>query len=482
MPELPALDLTTRINRSPHIVILGAGASRAAFPSGDANGKRLPVMADLVDYLGLEPFLEQAGFAKGSDFEAVYDAIATSGQHGELKAEIESRVRAYFEALEIPETATLYDFLVLSLRENDFIATFNWDPFLMKAYLRNRLIAKLPQLLFLHGNVMIGVCPTDRTEGVRGEPCSVCGAPLVPTQLLYPIRQKNYTSDPFIASQWKRLKEALGTGYMLTIFGYGAPSTDVEAVKLMQQVWGDNPTFELAEVAIVDIRPEDDLRTTWDRFLCRTHFGVSPEIWNTWLVRAPRRSCESLAMATLQNDPWPSNPYPRFNSLAQLHAWIAPLIIEEKQGRFTGKPCLQADDFRDDSPKPVKRTGTEFVLGWLKLLRNGGLTPPFCVELALKDGAHYNLHSVLTCDDDTRTMIVRIWDLRALDQNDIQALKQNLNEVPDRKALADKGALHAKLDWANVYLHYDDISYCVEWHDRIWPDRNITSDDIADSF
>ena len=39
MPTLPALDLKTNINNSPHLVILGAGASKAAFPKGDAKGK-----------------------------------------------------------------------------------------------------------------------------------------------------------------------------------------------------------------------------------------------------------------------------------------------------------------------------------------------------------------------------------------------------------------------------------------------------------
>lgn len=158
LPELPALDLSTGINHSPHVVILGAGASRASFPKGDANGKRLPVMADLIECLELNSLMEAAGFKNVSDFEAIYDEISTSGQHPSLKAEIESRVKTYFEALEMPDTPTLYDFLILSLRETDFIATFNWDPFLVKAYIRHREIAKLPRLLFLHGNVMIGVC------------------------------------------------------------------------------------------------------------------------------------------------------------------------------------------------------------------------------------------------------------------------------------------------------------------------------------
>ena len=34
----------------PHLVVLGAGASRAAFPDGDKNGKRLPLMADFGRY------------------------------------------------------------------------------------------------------------------------------------------------------------------------------------------------------------------------------------------------------------------------------------------------------------------------------------------------------------------------------------------------------------------------------------------------
>ena len=38
-----------------HIVILGAWASVQAFPKGDANGKGLPTMDNLIEMLGLEP-------------------------------------------------------------------------------------------------------------------------------------------------------------------------------------------------------------------------------------------------------------------------------------------------------------------------------------------------------------------------------------------------------------------------------------------
>ncbi|MBS3101438.1 hypothetical protein J4204_04850 [Candidatus Woesearchaeota archaeon] len=38
----------------PHVVVLGAGASRATCPDGDKNGKKLPLMSDFVKILGLK--------------------------------------------------------------------------------------------------------------------------------------------------------------------------------------------------------------------------------------------------------------------------------------------------------------------------------------------------------------------------------------------------------------------------------------------
>lgn len=470
MPRLPAFNPGKKINQSPHVVILGAGASRAAFPNGDAKGRRLPVMADLADCLDLRPTMKTAGFADNADFESIYDELATSNRNPPLKADIESRVRSYFAAMELPETPTLYDYLLLSLRDKDYIATFNWDPFLAKAFIRNRGAWSLPRILFLHGNVEIGLCATDRTKGFIGHNCDKCGAPLQPTKLLYPVRQKNYNADPFIAAEWKELEAALTDGYMLTIFGYGAPATDVEAVDLLLRGWGQNPTFELAEVQIVDIRPSNDLKKTWERFLCRTHYGTTANLWDTWLMRHPRRSGEALAMATLQNNPFRENRFPTLKSLSQLHAWIAPLVLEENEGRFSGAPSLQAEDFSSAPPPQKKKViAIDWVLGWLKAMCKGEIIPPFCVELVLKDGTHYDLHSILEFEDETRTICARIWDLRAFHPQEIEELKQKLNGIRDREKLAPAEAVHPKLDWANLHIHYEDISYCVEWHDRVWP-------------
>jgi hypothetical protein len=51
MPSLPAHD--GKFVLSPHVVLLGAGASLAAFPNGDANGNKLPLMNDLIATVGI---------------------------------------------------------------------------------------------------------------------------------------------------------------------------------------------------------------------------------------------------------------------------------------------------------------------------------------------------------------------------------------------------------------------------------------------
>lgn len=478
MPQLPAFEPHTQINHSPHVVILGAGASRAAFPDGDAHGRPLPLLADLPTCLDLRAAIKSAGFSAEADFESIYDELATSGRCPLLKAEIEAKVRSYFESLVLPETPTLYDYLLLALRENDLIASFNWDPLLPRTFMRNRAISRLPNVAFLHGNVEIGMCIKDRVKGFRGDVCKKCGQPLDPTALLYPVRNKDYSANLFIANEWGLLKQFLSEAYMVTIFGYSAPATDTAAVELMSKSWSGNPTFELGQVSIVDIKSEAELEKTWRPFFCRSHYGLHEKLWTTWLLRHPRRSGEALAMATLQNAPWRDNLLPQFKSLQELHAWIEPLVAEEKEGRFSGKPCP-----KPQSSTPAERqkpsTAIDWVVGWLKAMCKGELIPPLCVELVLKDHTRYYLHSVVAVEDETQTLCARIWDLRAFNANEFDELKQKLNLIRARSDLAPAEAVHPKLDWANLHLHYDDIAYCVEWHDRVWPHEERSEGDVA---
>jgi len=114
----------------------------------------------------------------------------------------------------------------------------------------------------------------------------------------------------------------------------------------------------------------------------------------------------------------------------------------------------------------------DWVLGWLKLMCQGGPPiPPLCVEIVLRDNRMYYLHSIVAVEEETRTLCARIWDLRAFQPKEIDQLKVKLNEVRDRKDLSPAESVHPKLDWANLHLHFDDIAYCVEWHDRLWPEE-----------
>lgn len=135
MPTLPAFSIATNTNDSPHVVILGAGASLAACPKGDRNGRRLPLMANLIETLALGERLRQAGvnFHDTSNFEEIYQRISLDSTNDALRLEIEQRLQNYFSALDIPDEITVYDELLLSLRGKDLVASFNWDPLLLQA-------------------------------------------------------------------------------------------------------------------------------------------------------------------------------------------------------------------------------------------------------------------------------------------------------------------------------------------------------------
>ena len=162
----------------PHVVILGAGASRAALANGDANGRILPLMANLLQVIpSIRGLLLEAGLEiDDSDFESTYGRIAKDDAYGAVTSRIETATYDYFNLLALPPTPTIYDHLVMALREKDVIATLNWDPLLLQAAQRCSMPGvSLPRLLFLHGNVLAGFCETDSVHGYRGSRCSRCG-------------------------------------------------------------------------------------------------------------------------------------------------------------------------------------------------------------------------------------------------------------------------------------------------------------------
>jgi len=323
--------------RRPHVVLLGAGASRAALPNGDRRGRKLPLMMDLVEVVGLRPVLDSAGIdSGGGDFEALYSMLVADGTKRNLVAEIEQRTFDYFSTLELPDEPTLYDYLVLSLREKDVIATFNWDPFVVQAITRNQHIGRMPRTLFLHGNVAIGYCMdhVPIVQSDRGQVCARCNRPLKSTPLLFPVTQKDYQKDPFVAKTWKLMQDELQSGYLLTMFGYGAPSTDVEAVNLLKNAWkaAQSPQFKTLE--IIDIRDTNELTNTWREFFPSSYYNFHTSFEGSLLARYPRRSCESEFWIEMNGAEYAMQignvSVPRTTDWDELYAWFAPLAEAER--------------------------------------------------------------------------------------------------------------------------------------------------------
>ncbi len=312
----------------PHVVILGAGASIAALPNGDRNGKRPTDMKGLSKIETVAPLLEEAGLGDVEDFESAYSDLRLDRSKAEIADKIDEAIHEYYERFQIPDDPTIYDHLILSLRDKDLIASFNWDPLLMQAYARSgRRTLSRPPLAFLHGNVMVGICEKDRIAGTVGNNCSVCKKTFSPVPLLYPVNEKNYEENPFIASEWLRLTEALKSAAWVTVFGYRAPDSDVAAMEQLKKGWGSKEKREFEQFEII-ARPgadADQLQGTWDDFMHTHHYDVHFDYFDSWLANHPRRSAEAYWNQYFEAKFIEDNPVPCDLDLVDTIDWYAEI-------------------------------------------------------------------------------------------------------------------------------------------------------------
>lgn len=202
----------------------------------------------------------------------------------------------------MPDEMNIYDFLVLSLTSKDLIATFNWDPFLVQAMQKvSRFVNKdnLPQVAFLHGNVAVGFCEQDMIVGAIGGTC-INNHELKPVTLLYPVRDKDYTSDPAIAAFWREFNNALERAYMITIFGYSAPVSDVAAINAMQRAWGSAEKHKYEQIEIINIGERDEVIRSWEKFIFESHIDYCTSFFDSSLAKFPRRTCDVLFDTTMK--------------------------------------------------------------------------------------------------------------------------------------------------------------------------------------
>jgi hypothetical protein len=323
-----------------HVVILGAGASIASTRRNpELTGKQLPSMNDFIQVVGLEDIVHSLPTnLRATNFEELYSKLHHHDPFSKTIKEIEKRVYNYFKEMKLPETPTIYDYLVLSLRSRDIIAKFNWDPFLYQAWSRNKHVGDFPYIAFLHGSVSLGYNEVDKRSGTAGMYSKKTLGYFQPTRLLFPVSEKDYNSDEFTKSQWVMLDSFLSDRKVkrLTIFGYGAPSTDVEAIKALNKDWGTGTVRNMEQFEIIDIRAEKELVKTWKEFINTHHYDYTTDYFKSSLAYNPRRTFESYFQHIYPETPEEafseSNPIPSdFKTLKDLQDWHQNLVDAEKE-------------------------------------------------------------------------------------------------------------------------------------------------------
>jgi len=310
--------------KRPHVVLLGAGASRATCLNGDKFGRILPLMQDFVDVVGLRSLLQDLKINPEANFEEIFSGLWENNET-EKVTRLQKEIEKYFDRLELPDRPTIYDHLVLSLRPQDLIATFNWDPLLLEAYWRNGGVGlSLPRLAFLHGNIRVGYCEKDRVAGRSGAQCRHCGEQFTKAPLLYPIKKKNYSTNALIANEWKQLRWGFANAFTITVFGSSGPKTDQEAIEAMQGAWGEKNKREMEQTALIIAPSQDENKATenWDKFIHTHHYEIQKDFYDSWIARHPRRTGEAYWNQYMEAKFIENNPIPKDLDLPDLWKWF----------------------------------------------------------------------------------------------------------------------------------------------------------------
>ena len=264
------------------------------------------------------------------DFEYQFSWISSHGGFESDLRIIEERIESHFSSMVLPDEATIYDHLVLGLRGKDLIATFNWDPFLLQACRRNRDVAELPDVRFLHGSVNFATCSEHDVIGVIGEECPTCHHSLVRSGLFFPDYDKDYSRDEIIARDWNFATNTLASAFHLTIFGYRGPRTDFKARKLILDSWNESPSYDINHVEIIDIADYDQVIENWREYFPHYHSLIQTKFWDSSVARWPRRTTEWKHLASLYGIPCEYIEPPRTTDLALLQEWYAELAHAEE--------------------------------------------------------------------------------------------------------------------------------------------------------
>ena len=332
--------LAESLQKRPHVVILGAGATMAAIPNGDKFGNKSSVMNNFLSELQIDNLLSSIKLeTQSSNLEDIYSEIDTRKDCELLKIVLENKIKNHFANLQLPDELTIYDYLLISLRRKDYVFTFNWDPLLIQAYQRmSKISSNLPLMVFLHGNVGMGRCNAcGKVQCANNEYCFDCGNGTInPSKILFPVKDKNYTDDEYISNAWNEFLSVLSSCTLLTIFGYSAPISDSKAIEAMKLAFSTN-FRRLDSIEIIDIKNKGEVYDSWNDFIKETnyHYKVIDSFWDSCFIEFPRRTVEGYVKRNIKQWWGGSNvTLKKCSSIDELQELLKPLLYNELHDNF----------------------------------------------------------------------------------------------------------------------------------------------------
>jgi len=107
---------------------------------------------------------------------------------------------------------------------------------------------------------------------------------------------------------------------------------------------------------------------------------------------------------------------------------------------------------------------------WSLSEMTGGPLPPYLLEMVMKDGRSFYVHSGNSREEESHSVVINVWDLRAVDSSAETEIKKIVDEPEVWNELQSKQPhdLHPLLSIGRLRCTLDDILYVVEWWTRVW--------------
>ena len=123
---------------------------------------------------------------------------------------------------------------------------------------------------------------------------------------------------------------------IITIWGYSAPKSDVEAKRIMLNAFS-SVYRPLDQIEVIDIADSTTIYDTWRPFAENNnyHLKIYKSLLDSLISEFPRRSVEGYVKRNIEG--WWNNPLVQlktcvsFDELSQL---FEPLLANEKQGNY----------------------------------------------------------------------------------------------------------------------------------------------------